>query len=42
MLHINNTDVVVLAVAAAARINVRKLWVAFGKSKNLDISPFMR
>ena len=30
-----DTDVVVLAVAAAARINVHELWVAFGIAKVL-------
>ena len=30
LLHTVDTDVVVLAVAAAARINVQELWVAFG------------
>ena len=32
-----DTNVVVLAVAAAARINVQELWVAFGTAKSWHI-----
>jgi len=39
MLHTNDTDVVVLAVAAAASINVWELWVAFGKGKTFNYIP---
>ena len=35
LLHIVDTDVIVLAVAAAVRINVQELWVAFGTAKSL-------
>ena len=34
LLRTVGTDVVVLAVAAAARINVQELWVAFGTAKS--------
>ena len=34
LLHTVDTDVVLLAVAAAARINVQKIWVAFGTAKS--------
>ncbi len=34
-----DTDVIVLAVAAAAKIDVQELWVAFGTGKNFRYIP---
>ncbi len=34
-----DTDVVVLSVAAAAKIDIQELWVAFGTSKNFRYIP---
>ena len=39
MLRSSDTDVVVLAVAAVARMNVRELWIAFGTGKNFRYIP---
>ena len=39
MLRSSDTDVVVLAVAAVARMNVQELWIAFGTGKNFRYIP---
>ena len=39
MLRSSDTDVVVLAVAAVARMNVQKLWIAFETGKNFRYIP---
>ena len=39
LLHTVDTDVVVLAVAAAAKLDIRELWVAFGMTKKFMHIP---
>lgn len=39
LLRTVDTDVVVLAVAAAVQINIQELWVAFGTGRNLRYIP---
>ena len=40
LLRMVDTDVVVLAVAAAAKLNLQELWVAFGTGKHFRYIPF--
>ena len=39
LLHTVDTDVVILAVKAAAKLDVQELWVAFGTAKKFRYIP---
>ena len=38
-IHTVDTDVVVLAVTSAQRLNITELWIAFGARKNFQYLP---
>ena len=39
LLHTVDTHVVVLAVAAAVKLNIQELWIAFGTGRNFRKIP---
>ena len=38
-IHTVDTDVVILAVTSAQRLNITELWIAFGARKNFRYLP---